>query len=75
MGKNFDDCFKVEFQPVLTASARTTELFQGVFDQHSALSPDLKNKFEALYDNHSNLADCFDDGSSIEADNGTKDEV
>lgn len=62
-GEDFDDCFEDDFQSVLDASAVTTALFREVFDQFSALTPNLKNKFEALYDNHSNLADCFDDST------------
>jgi len=60
-GKAFNDCFDVRFQPVLGASNKTKTLFEGVFNQHTALSWPQKNEFEELYNNHINLVNCFDD--------------
>ena len=73
--EEFNDCCEVGFQPVLDASAKTNELFQGVFDQYAALAPELKSEFTPLYNNLVNLVEHFDDNTLpiLESSNGISD--
>lgn len=62
-GKAFVDCFVGAFRPVLTASSKTREFFQSVYDRFAVLSQPDKNTFQLLYQNHLTYQSCFSDAT------------